>query len=160
MNTELARHIARIDKHELAGMPSFWNNRERGRYLRHLLRARGIDPGALFHIEYYPYRGCWLFFQTNEPGSQAALEMPLFQDDEKFFLQTLAQLRHAARSAFAAVAATSIHFASHGCAYALPPRPQEVAAADLAHLLGREAGTSSPVQFTAEGGWQTEPSDN
>jgi hypothetical protein len=160
MSAEPVRHIARIDKQELAEMPSIWSDRERGRYLRHLLRARGIDPGGLFHIEYYPHRGCWLFSQTKMSARQPAHETPLFPDEEKFFLQTLAQLRNAARSAFAAVAATSIHFASHGCAYALPSRPQEVSAADLAHLLGRDAGMNPPVQFNAEGGWQPEPSDN
>ncbi|HEV3116296.1 MAG TPA: hypothetical protein VGY58_04535 [Gemmataceae bacterium] len=160
MSSEPVRHIARIDKQELDGMPSIWSNCERGRYLRHLLRTRGIDPGALFHIEYYPYRGCWLFSQTKQPGRQAGREASLFQNEEKFFLQTLAQLRHAARSAFAAVAATSIHFASHGCAYALPPKSQEVSAGDLAGLLGRGEGIEPRVQFTAEGGWQTEPSEN
>jgi|GEM_PF-5095577 len=154
---EHSRHIARIDKTELAEMPAAWSPRERGQFLRMVLSFRGINPHALFQVEYYPYRSCWLLLQEHAEDRPAA---PFVQADEAFYAQTMMEFRRAARSAFAAATARSLHFASHGCAYQLPPKPQEATTFDLAKQLGGEPAADSAIHFTAEGGWQSAPSEN
>ena len=161
MKNDRIRRVARIDRHELAEMPSTWSNRERGRYLRILVRFRGIDPDGLFQVEYYPYRTCWLLIQEPQAEDRPATTKPTsLQPDETFYLQTLELFRRSARTAFAAAAAKSLHFASHGSSYELPSKPQEVTAARLADLLGGNAATDPSVRFNAEGGWQNEASEN
>jgi hypothetical protein len=158
MMPERSRHIARIDKTELAEMPAAWSSRERGHFLRMLLCFRGIDPHALFRVEYYPHRCCWLLLQEQRAEERPAA--PFLQADEAFYLQTMTEFRRAARSAFAAASARSLHFASHGCAYQLPPKPQEATTFDLAKQLGGKVAVDSAIHFTAEGGWQRAPSEN
>jgi hypothetical protein len=156
MVDEPIRRVARLDKHELADMPSAWTNQDRGRFLRLLLRQKGIDPDRLFTVEYYPHRTCWLL--TQHAGLTAGT--PARPSDAAFYEQTALEFRRTARSAFAVQAARSLHFASHGCQYQLPAKPQEMTPSALADLLGGGGGTPPSVRFTSEGGWQTPPSDN
>ena len=72
MPHEQGRHVARLDKHELTGMPAQWTEPERGRHLRRLLRDRGIDPDRLYFLSYHPRHRCWLFHQ------RPPLRMPRF----------------------------------------------------------------------------------
>jgi hypothetical protein len=154
MSQNRMRRVARIDKWEVSDLPAAWSNGERGRYLRGLISSRGVQPGKLFYTEYYPDRSCWLLIQEpqgNDPPSsipESALA------DESFFVQAMTQFRRSARAAFAAAAAQSTHFASHGCAYDLPDRPQEATPAELATLLGTAVDDSPAVRFTAEGEWR------
>jgi len=162
MRSELRRYVARINKHELAAMPASWSERERGQYLRVLLQLHGIDPDGIYRIEYYPYRQCWVVTQVDRPDELPARgpASRIKQTDEAFCKQVMTQFRHTARAAFAAAAASSTHFASFGCAYQLPAKPQELTVADLAKQLG-SAGLKQPaVRFTSEGGWRSKPSDN
>ncbi|HMC89571.1 MAG TPA: hypothetical protein VKI17_08480 [Gemmataceae bacterium] len=160
MTLERTRHIARIDKNELADMPTAWSNRERGQYLRMLLSFRGINPDLLFQVEYYPYRCCWLLIQELDPDLRPPSRAPLAETAEAFYVHTMIELRRSARVAFAAAAAKSSHFACHGCAYQLPAKPQEASAFDPLKLVGSKSSSDFPVRFTAEGGWQSEPSEN
>ena len=158
MPDEANRRVARVDKQEFKEMPASWSDEERGQYLRRLLRCKGIDPGRLFRIEYYPHRLCWLIHQQpmhSAPAAPAAL-----QGDGAFFTQVMAEFRRTARTAFASVAAHSLHFASHGCNYQLPPEPEEISTADLVDELGDVGDDGSGVRFDNEGGWQAKQSEN
>ncbi len=157
MTSEPIQHVARIDKCDLADLPAAWSEQERGRHLRLLFRQRGIDPHRLFRVEYYPHRQCWLLIQegTPVPGPPAPR-----QPDRLFYRQVTAELRRAALTAFASQAARSMHFASHGQAYQLPPKAQELTPAKLADLLGGSQERPQDVHFTNEGGWQIKPSPN
>ena len=66
MRSERPRRTARLEKQELAEIPSHWSKEEQGHYLWRLLRERGIDPGRLYTVEYYPYHQCWLLTQEVE----------------------------------------------------------------------------------------------
>ena len=59
MRAEPEPHVARLDKEELAGVATLRTNPERGRYLRHLLQTKGIDPRRLYAVTYHPSRRCW-----------------------------------------------------------------------------------------------------
>lgn len=158
MPSEPSHLVARIDKSDLADLPGAWSEQEHGRYLRLLLRQRGLDPHRLFRVEYYPHRQCWLLIQEGE--SEASPPPAPRQPDRLFYRQVTAELRRAALTAFASQAARSVHFASHGRPYQLPPKPQELTPAKLADLLGGSAEERKSVQFTNEGGWQIKPSEN
>src|SRR5262245_19432430 len=134
MLNQLNCHVARIDKCELAEMPAAWDNRQRGRYLRLLMRRRGIDPGRLYTVEYYPYRSCWVVTQNAASAPEGAA--PAAKADESFYVQVTGEFCRTARTAFAAAAARSQHFAAFGCAYQLPQKAQEMAPAELRKLIG------------------------
>jgi hypothetical protein len=160
MTTELTR-VARIDRHELLDLPSDWTNEDRGRYLRLLLRHKGIDTNRLYRIEYYPRRRCWLLIQETEPGSPPLPTAATYHPgDASFYLQTLAEFRRAGVTAWSALAAQSSQFACWGGPYELPKEPEELTPADLTQLL-RDPGEGNPsVSFDSEGGWRAGPSEN
>jgi hypothetical protein len=152
MRTERPRRTARLEKRELAAMPSHWSKEDQGRYLWRLLREKGLNPGRLYTVEYFPYHQCWLL--TQEADSRPiAVALPK-EGARLFFTQVSTELQRTARAAFAALAARSEHFARFGCKYQLPPKPQETTPADLTRSLGGPADEDSHVQFTSEGGWQ------
>src|SRR5881398_1522359 len=70
MPNEPSRRMARLERHELSEIPSHWSKMERGQYVWRLLRDKGIDPGRLYTVEYFPYRQCWLLTQDIEQGPQ------------------------------------------------------------------------------------------
>src|SRR5438270_1623489 len=121
MPNESIRRMARLEKHELSEIPSHWSKEERGRYLWRLLRDKGIDPGRLYTVEYFPYRQCWLLTQEIEQGPhQRPIAMaPPCKGGLHFYTQVSTELRRMALSAFAAAAARSAHFARFGCDYQL-----------------------------------------
>jgi hypothetical protein len=159
MSDEPTRRVARIDRHELADMPARWADPQRGRYLRRLLRARGIDTDRLYQVEYYPLRRCWLLTQVSGAGGPGRPRGPA-TTDAVFYLRARETLRRAARTACAALAAHSAHFAHFGCKYQLPAKPEAVTPATLADSLGGPGPGRAPVRFDGEGGWQASPSDN
>jgi hypothetical protein len=142
--------IARVDRHELGEFPSSCSDAERGQRLRRLLHLRGIDPGRLFRVEYYPHHLCWLVLQEPADVQSAAVGGP--QSDATFYTQILGEFRRSARTAYSRVAAHSLQFARFGCKYELPPEPQDMTPADLADQLGGPAPVN--VRFDPEGGWQ------
>src|SRR5437868_5792307 len=159
MPNEPIRRMARLEKHELSEIPSRWSKEERGRYLWRLLRDKGIDPGRLYMVEYFPYRQCWLLTQEIEHGLQPrpiAIAPPR-NTGLLFYIQVNAELRRTALAAFAAVAGRSVHFARFGCKYQLPPKPQETTPADLMRSLGGQVDGEGRIRFTNEGGWQIAP---
>jgi hypothetical protein len=159
MASEPIRRVARMDKHELADMPTAWSNRERGQYLRLLLRLKGIDPNRLYAVDYYPCRACWILVQNGEPKAEEPHSIAP-QTAEAFYLQAVSELRRTARMAFAAAAARSQHFATFGCPYELPHQPQEITPADLRELVAGAGADNPSVRFTGEGGWESGPSSN
>ena len=156
MDNERLQRMARLEKRELAEIPSHWSKQERGEYLWRLLRDKGVDPGRLYTMEYFPHRQCWLLKQEIESGAQRLpiAPAPPRAAGQQFYLQLSTELRRAALAAFAAVASRSVHFARFGCDYQLPPKPQETTPADLVRLLGGLDEAEAPVRFTSEGGWQ------
>ena len=158
MANEPHQRIARIDKSDLADLPADGTEQERGRWLRLLLRQRGIDPHRLFRVEYYPHYHRWLVIQEAEPGAAARPTPP--QPESLFYRHVMAELRRAALTAFASQAARSVHFASHGSPYQLPPKPQELTPAKLVDLLGGPQDGPDDVRFTGEGGWHIKPSED
>jgi hypothetical protein len=156
MLNELTRRLARLEKRELSEIPSQWLKEERGRYLWRLLRNKGVDPGRLFTVEYFPYRQCWLLTQEIEhgPHQRPIAPAPAGQAGLLFYNQVSTELRRTALAAFAAAAARSVHFARFGCNYQLPPKPQETTPADLVRLLGGPAAEEARIRFTSEGGWK------
>jgi hypothetical protein len=157
MRTERPRRTARLEKRELAEIPSHWSKEEQGKYLWRLLRDRGIHPGRLYRVEYFPFHQCWLLTQEVEPGPYARpiTASPPNEGAELFYTQVSTELRRTAQAAFAVVAARSDHFARFGCKYQLPSKPQETTPADLVRSLGGPADKEPRVRFTSEGGWQT-----
>jgi hypothetical protein len=151
MSTEPTRRMARLEKHELASLPPHWTNRERGRHLRVLLQRKGIDPGRMYRLEYYPHRQCWLLTQEGAPPGELAAGKV---DDESLYLETLNELRRTALTAVTALAAHNRYLAQNGRPYQLPPKPEELTPADLAELLGGAPTGGDAVQFTGEGGWR------
>jgi hypothetical protein len=148
------QHTARLDKHELQAMLPSWSNRERGGYLQRLFRLKGVDPDRLYSVVYYPERQCWLLTQSLDRSSDRLV--PLIAEDA-FYAQALTELRRTARTAFAAAAARSVHFAANGCKYELPARPQELTAQELIRQLGA-ASDAIGVRFDSEGGWHAHAS--
>jgi hypothetical protein len=137
-----------VDKQELADLPPSWSDAQRGQYLERLLRSKGIDPGRLFRVEYYPYHLCWLVYQeyTTTPGIE--------RTPAATGTLILSEFRRTARSACTRAAAHSLQFARFGCKYRLPPAPEELTPADLVDQLGGIASRESAVRFDPEGGWQ------
>jgi hypothetical protein len=159
MKTERPRRTARLEKRELAEIPSHWSKEEQGKYLWRLLRDKGVNPGRLYTVEYFPYHQCWLLTQEIEPEPypRPVTAARPHEGGQLFFTQLSTELRRTALAAFAAAAVRSEHFARFGCKYQLPSKPQETTPADLARSLGGPSGRDARVQFTSEGGWQVAP---
>jgi hypothetical protein len=154
MPNESTRRLARIEKRELSDVPPHWTEQERGQHLWRLLVDKGIDPGRLYSVQYYPERHCWLLSQETETASSRLPPRRSIsgKEGELFYLQALAELRRTAKSAFGDQAARSSHFARNGCKYELPSTPQETSPRELARQLGGEA-REVHIRFTSEGGW-------
>lgn len=151
--------MARLEKRELADIPCHWSKEERGQYLWRLLRDKGVDPGLLYTVEYFPYRRCWLLIQETDSGPhpRPIASAPPSEVGRLFYAQVSMELRRTALAAFAAVAARSVHFARFGCHYQLPSKPQETTPAELVRSLGGPSDDEAHVRFTSEGGWQIPP---
>jgi hypothetical protein len=159
MNTP-PRHTARIDRQEMVEIRALPTYPERGRFLWHLLRNKGLDPQRLYTTEYHPHRHCWLLTQMTGDAIPAASEGPLSDPQaERFYLQAATEFHRTALAAFAAVAAYSSHFARFGCKYQLPTEPEVLTPADLVNLLGGSGSASSPARFSPEGGWRSGSSE-
>jgi hypothetical protein len=158
MNDRL--RVARINKHELADFPPDWNTRDRGQYLRCLLECKGINTRKLYRVEYFPHRQCWLLTQEVDPVAAEHSPPATIEDDERFYLQSMAEFRRAASSAWAALARTSRHFASHGCHYQLPAMIQPMTPAALIQMLGGGLPEKMSIHFDSEGGWRHDPQAN
>jgi hypothetical protein len=156
MRNEKTRRTVRLEKRELSEIPSQWSKEEQGQYLWRLLRDKGVDPGRLYTVEYFPYRQCWLLSQECEPGLPMGhlATVPRGEASQLFYTQVSTELRRTALAAFAAAATRSAHFASFGCKYQLPAKPQETTPADLVRSLGGATEEDVRVRFTSEGGWQ------
>jgi hypothetical protein len=139
-------------------MPSHWSKAEQGQYLWRLLWDKGVDPGRLYTVEYFPHRQCWLLTQEVEAGvhSRPVAHAPPTEAGLRFYTQVSTELRRTALAAVAAVAGRSAHFARFGSHYELPPKPQETTPSDLVRLLGGQNEANARVRFTSEGGWQVE----
>ena len=159
MPNERSRRLARLEKRELAEMPSHWSKEERGQYLWRLLGSKGIDPSLLYTVEYFPYRQCWLLTQESESAMQRRpiVNTPPREAGRMFYTQVSTELQRTALAAFAAAAARSLHFARFGCKYQLPAKPQETTVAELVRSLGGPSNDPDNVRFTSEGGWQLAP---
>jgi hypothetical protein len=153
MPNEPTPRVARIDRQELGTMPLHWTRQQRGRYLRGLFQAKGIDPHRLYTLTYYPHRACWLVTQT--PGDPGPRPPGSAKADELFYAQVTTEFR---RTALAATAASGPHSPQFGVKYELPPKPHDVTPAALRDLLGGPGEGDLPVRFDAEGGWRTGPS--
>jgi len=145
--------VARVNKQDLADLPARWTDRQRGRYLRRLLRQQGINPDRLFQVAYYPHWRCWLLTQEESLSGPAARPMAV-EGDEAFYMTTTAELRRTALLAVRAQAAQPTHSASFGVRFPLPPPPQPLTPAELASLLGGPGDSPATVRFDSEGGWQ------
>jgi hypothetical protein len=147
MEHEPTPRVARVNRQDLDDMPAHWSDQERGQYLRLLLRLKGLDPGRLYTVSYYPHRSCWLLTQTPGPAAEPASSAD-GKPDEVFYREAVAEFR---RTAFVALAQRP-----HGAGtYQLPPKPYPLTTTELADLLG--GGTDQPpVRFDGEGGWQAE----
>jgi hypothetical protein len=161
MRTERTQRLARLEKRELAEIPSHWSKAEQGEYLWRLFRDKGVDPGRLYTVEYFPHRQCWLLTQDIDAGTQLRpiASAPPSDAGLRFYIQVSTELRRTALAAFAAVAGRSVHFARFGSNYELPPKPQETTPADLVRLLGGQRENDTRVRFTSEGGWQATSED-
>src|SRR5262249_60679855 len=113
MRNELIRRLARLEKRELAAIPSNCSKEEQGQHLWRLLRDKGIDPGQLYTVEYFPHRQCWLLTQETESGRrlQPIAPAPPRDAGRLFYTQVSTELRRTALAAFAVAAARSLHFA-------------------------------------------------
>jgi len=144
--------VARIDRREVAALPTQWTDLEKGLQLRLLLRERGIDPQRLYVLTYHPRHQSWLFTQRpQEPGTVPSATAGT--SDDVFYRQLAVELRRTARLACA----------SQGLGwfpYRLPEQPEAVTPADLARELSACGDTDPPVRFTREGGWRAAPSVN
>jgi hypothetical protein len=160
MDQEPTRRIARLDKQELADMPSHWTDLERGQYLSLLLHLKGIDCRRLYWVEYHPRHQCWVVSQQPEADGTYASE-PAFFDHaaDQLCLQTLVEFRRTARLAWAALAARSPEFARHGSDYQLPEKPEELTPGELLSLLSDSDVEPPPAEFDGEGGWHVPSPD-
>jgi len=152
MEHEPVKRVARIDRWEVAALPSQWTDQEKGLQLRLLLRERGIDPNRLFFLSYHPRHHCWLLTQRC-PDPAVAESASTAKGDDVFYRELTAELRRAARLACA-------HLGSWWFPYRLPEQPEPVTAAALTKELSGTGGSHAPVRFTREGGWQAGPSAN
>jgi hypothetical protein len=148
--------MARIERAELAGLGGDMPLTERGRFLRELLQAKGIEPDRLYRVEYYPTHHCWLV--TQAAGSrlpEAGARRP--RADAVFYAQAIVEFQRVARAACAAMAAHSMHFARFGRKYELPEPERELPLSDLVSLLGDTGPETPPVRFDSEGRWRHDP---
>jgi hypothetical protein len=157
MASERPSRVARIDRHELTGLPADWSDRERGLYLRLLLQGKGIDAARLFRVEYHPRRRCWLVTQLPGPARQPPPGAG--PDDGSFYVQAMTLFRRAGLAAWSALAAASPYFARCGRPYEPGGAGPVLTPAGLVKLLGGPGGVS-PVRFTGEGGWLAGSSGN
>jgi hypothetical protein len=152
MEHEPVTRVARLDRWEVAALPTQWTDEEKGQQLRLLLRERGIDPNRLYFLTYHPRHHCWLFTQRcPEPGAHGA--MAAGKADDAFYRQLTTELRRTARVASA----------THGSwwtPYRLPEVPEILTPSELATELSAAGNIRPSLRFTPEGGWHTEPSDN
>jgi hypothetical protein len=74
-----------------------------------------------------------------------------------FYVQAIAEFQRVARTACAAMAAHSMHFARFGRKYELPEPERELPLSDLVSLLGDTSHETPPVRFDSEGRWRHEP---
>jgi hypothetical protein len=154
MSNEL-RRVAHINHHELSDLPPEWGNPERGRFLRRLLRCKGIDPDRYYQVTYHPLPRCWLLTQAADKPRDAGNALANAQEEEQFNFRALAEFRYRARAACAALAANSIHFARFGRPYKLPEKAEVLTPADLANQLGGAIASGEyPLLFDNEGGWR------
>jgi hypothetical protein len=162
MRNERIRRLARLEKRELAEIPSHWSKEEQGQYLWRLLQDKGVDPSLLYTVEYFPSRRCWLLTQECESGAhpRPVAAVPPHEAGQSFYTQVSTELQRTALAAFAAHTARSVHFAHFGRKYELPPKPQETTLADLVRSLGGPVDEQARIRFTSEGGWQAEPPEN
>jgi hypothetical protein len=158
MRHEQATRVARIEKADLAGLPPQWTPRERGQYLRGLLRQKGVDPDQLYQVEYHPRHSCWLLIQQTEPVDQPAAPaaVPPSQSDELFYVRVTDELR---RTALAALGTRSVYFAHGAGRYELPEKAEEISPAELMNQLGGPCAGDPPVRFDAEGRWRAPRSE-
>jgi hypothetical protein len=153
MPGEPSQRVARIDKRELADLPSQWTGDERGQYLRLLLRRRGIDLNRFYRVQYYPHHTCWLVTQDIGPGQPAA-GTPATQTDTALYARLVDEFRRTAVTAIARLSGQSPSLSAQGGRYELPPKPQELTPAELAKLIGGYPGDGASVRFDGEGGCQ------
>src|SRR5438874_11997564 len=115
MRTERPQRLARLEKRELAEIPSHWSKADQGEYLWRLLRDKGVDPSRLYTVEYFPHRQCWLLTQELEAGTPPRPITPApGEAGLQFYTQVSTELRRTALAAVAAVAGRSAHFARFG----------------------------------------------
>src|SRR5438874_13803462 len=116
MRTERPQRLARLEKRELAEIPSHWSKADQGEYLWRLLRDKGIDPGRLYTVEYFPYRQCWLLTQDIEQGPQPRpiAIAPRGEAGLLVYTHVTTALRRTALAAIAVAAGRSVHFARFG----------------------------------------------
>lgn len=155
--------VARVNRPELLDLPPDWTDQECGQYLRLLLQLKGIDPNRFYYLSYHPDARCWLLTQKAEAGLSPPPGVALAPArlDELFYPHVMAQFRWAARTACAAQAAHSQHFARSGSRYQLPAAAHELSPGDFAKLLGgASAGAAPETHFDGEGGWRVRPSAN
>jgi hypothetical protein len=153
MPNDAATRVARIDKAEWSGMPLHWTRQERGRFLRQLLRQKGVDPDRLYKVEYHPRHACWLLVQEAGPEEPSipTTAAPPSPADELFYLRAADEFR---RTALLALGSRPGPFANLRGKYELPDKGEEISPADLAHVLGGRPATDPPVRFDAEGRWR------
>jgi hypothetical protein len=150
MEHEPLKRVARLDRWEVAALPTQWTDEEKGQQLRLLLRERGIDPNRLYILTYHPRHHCWLFMQRcPESPVAAAVGKP----DDVFYRQLAAELRRTARVA-------SLSQGPWRVPYRLPDAPETLTPTELATELSAAGKLHSAVRFTREGGWHNGPSDN
>jgi hypothetical protein len=156
MEHEPPRKLARLDRAELGGAGPDASPAERGRHLRRLFEAKGIDPDRLYHVEYFATHHCWLVTQEEGPPRRrpAAAGDPA---DARFYVQVMAELQHVARSALRAMAAHSPHFARFGRKFEPPGPVREVALSELVDQLGGPGDDTASVRFDSEGRWHDGP---
>jgi hypothetical protein len=156
MENEAPRRVARIDRAELAVLGGDTPLPERGRRLWRLLRGKGIDPGRLYHVEYYPVHHCWLVTQDEGPPAERTPQPLTEKADLLFFVQVMTELQYVARSACRAMAAHSMHFARFGRKFQPPEPAKELPLADLVEQLGGPGDDTASVRFDSEGRWRSE----
>jgi hypothetical protein len=145
MENEPRQRLARIDRHEVAALPSEWTDLEKGRQLRYLLRERGIDPNRLYFLTYHPRHHCWLITQQAPETGGASVVTP-GKSDDVFYRQLAVELRRTARLACASQGAWWLP-------YRVADQPEPITPSDLAHELSAAGDPPMEIRFNCEGGW-------
>ena len=151
MEHEPVKRVARLDRWEVAALPTQWTDEEKGCQLRLLLRERGIDPNRLYFLNYHPRHHCWLF--TQRCPEPEALVATAGKADDAFYRQLAGELRRTARLA-------SVSQGTWWVPYRLPDAPEIVSPSELAMELSAAGEARASVRFNREGGWQSGPSAN